>query len=197
MEKQPYLTVVKAAEAAGKRVVYMENGLLPKTTTADFHGVNGNNCLPREPQFYSQLSLHSHQEEGDIQLTVRQPLKHKATHFESSVDVPTNYIFVPFQVPSDTQIVVHSPWIHSMEQFFEELLTVQKSLRETLGDKAPYFVFKEHPSYKGDFSHLHNRDSHCIFANANNTQELIQNAQAVITINSTVGLESLLRTESH
>ncbi|MCJ8272053.1 MAG: capsular biosynthesis protein, partial [Psychrosphaera sp.] len=55
-----------------------------------------------------------------------------------------------------------------------------------------HLVFKEHPSWPGNFDELYDLDECCLFANENNTQELIENAEAVITINSTVGLESLL-----
>ncbi len=191
-QKQPYLTVLKAARATHKEILFMENGLLPKTTTADFSGVNADNCLPRNPQFYRNLPDHYSETENSVELTVRVPLKHKDTHNEATRTLPKNYIFIPFQVPSDTQIVVNSPWITSMEMFFAQLDSVQQQLRATLGDDAPYFIFKEHPSWKGSFSHLHDINPHCIFANANNTQSLIEGAQAVVTINSTVGLEAIL-----
>ena len=53
-------------------------------------------------------------------------------------------------------------------------------------------VFKTHPSWPKDFSHLTHREQNIYFANNNDTQQLIEKANAVITINSTVGIESLL-----
>jgi len=54
-------------------------------------------------------------------------------------------------------------------------------------------VLKEHPSSRVKYPDLVRRASdRVIFANGNSTQELIEKADCVVTINSTVGLESIL-----
>ncbi len=54
-------------------------------------------------------------------------------------------------------------------------------------------VLKEHPSSRVKYPDLARRVSdRVIFANGNSTQELIEKADCVVTINSTVGLESIL-----
>ena len=54
-------------------------------------------------------------------------------------------------------------------------------------------VFKEHPSSRESYPELHQRTNQkLLFANGNSTQELIESCQFVITLNSTVGLESIL-----
>ena len=191
-QKQPYLTMVKAAEHAKKRILYFENGLMPNTTTADYAGVNAYNCLPREPQFYLDLSANGEQVHLPTKLVTRPPHKKRDISDQQEINLPENYIFVPFQVPADSQIVIHSPWVHSMEQMFHALRDIHNKLRAEGREDIPHLVFKEHPSWPGNFDHLYELDSTCIFANKNNTQQLIENAQAVVTINSTVGLESLL-----
>ena len=56
-----------------------------------------------------------------------------------------------------------------------------------------HIVFKEHPSSKIDYSYLHkNCNEFNMFANGYSTQELIEKSSAIITINSSVGVESLL-----
>lgn len=208
-QKQPYLTMVKAAEHAKKRILFFENGLLPNTTTADYNGVNAHNSLPRSPDFYlnyipssndaiDSKAIDNKQKQKqslrsqDVQLLTRDPhRKRKPTDQQlNSLNFP--YIFIPFQVPADSQVVLHSPWVKSMEQLFHLVRNARNHLLQQGQTKFPYLVFKEHPSWPGNFSHLYNVDKDCLFANENNTQELIENAQAVITINSTVGLESLL-----
>lgn len=54
-------------------------------------------------------------------------------------------------------------------------------------------VFKEHPSSRETYPELHERThERLLFANGNATQQLIESSQFVVTLNSTVGLESLL-----
>jgi capsular polysaccharide export protein len=71
-----------------------------------------------------------------------------------------------------------------------ELFALMKELSQKLGIT---FVFKEHPSSRKSYEDLKRKQNkHLIFANNYSTQELIQKASMVITINSTVGIESLL-----
>ena len=190
-QKQPYLTMVKAAELAGKRVLYFENGLLPNTTTVDFMGVNAYNSLPRTPDFYLNLEQSSSQKSA-VQLVKRDPHKKRQVTDQKLDNLDFDYIFIPFQVPADSQIVIHSSWVHSMEQLFHLVRDARNKLQQQGESKLPYLVFKEHPSWPGNFEHLYQLDDFCLFANENDTQYLIEHAEAVITINSTVGLEALL-----
>jgi len=180
--------VVAVAHTLQRRLVFFENGLLPNTTTVDFRGVNAYNSVPRDPGFYKQLCVDEHKPLPQ-QLVAR---KAETAKGGEKLDVlPKRFIFVPFQVSTDSQITLHSPWIGNMWQLFEAIAAA----RQALGDAAPHFVFKEHPSCPQDYRELHRRckaDDHLLFANDRSTQELIQQAEAVITINSTVGLESLL-----
>src|SRR5262249_52984485 len=105
------------------------------------------------------------------------------------VVLPKKYIFCPFQVALDSQVLVYSPWIMNMHNFYELISKVSESLDE----KDLFFVIKEHPSCKMDYSDLKSQNNErIIFANANSTQELIENAEMIITLNSTVGIESLI-----
>ncbi len=181
--------VVQAAKCLGRKCAYFENGLLPNTTTLDFKGVNAFNSLPRHREFYSDLQFDENIKLPS-QLVARAPEGAKTNHSKLA-DLPESFIFVPFQVNTDSQITIHSPWIRNMEHLFEVIAAVQKQLR----DSGVTFVFKEHPSSGQDYQHLHQRvknEKHLMFANEVNTQELIEKSAAVITINSTVGLEALL-----
>jgi capsular polysaccharide export protein len=191
-QKQPYLTMVKAAEFAKKRILFFENGLLPNTTTADYAGVNAHNCLPSDPDFYLKLNEYSDLVDLPTQLVTRNPHKKRKITGKTLETLPETYIFIPFQVPADSQIVIHSPWVHSMEQMYHLVRDAHLRLRAEGHSELPYLVFKEHPSWAGNFPALYDLDEYCLFANESNTQELIEKAEAVITINSTVGLESLL-----
>ena len=165
-------------------VFYFEIGLLPNTTTLDAKGVNYAASIPRDKIFYEKMSsIESNRVKTEI--AARKPLKNRSKF--STIDLPERYIFVPFQVPHDTQIACYSPWIDSMEMMYEMIMNaVDKS-----SDKETIFVFKEHPSWKKHFEHLYNKHPRAMFANGNQTVDLIKNAEAIITINSTVGLEAL------
>lgn len=184
-EKLPYHTVVNVAKAIGIPIIYFENGLLPNTTTVDFNGVNAKNSLPRLPQFYREFAQHA-RTQSEIKLYQRPT--HKKRKSNLIVTLPKKYLFIPLQVPNDSQIVANSPWIKSMEQLFS---TVIQAWQESVM-KDYHLVFKAHPSWPNDFRHLNISNHKVLFANGNTTQELIEKAKAVITINSTVGIESLL-----
>jgi capsular polysaccharide export protein len=188
-QKQPNKTPYIVAKELGIKTHLFENGLLPNTTVLDTKGVNALNSMPREPEFYLNWNPTPEQiDEVKNATKLQSREKHKLrSHVGHQIRLPKHYLFVPFQVPNDTQIICHSPWIKSMEDFYDELVSAAVSL-----PKDHVFVVKEHPSWPRSFVHLHHRHPKIIFANENNTQELIENAAAVITINSTVGIESLL-----
>lgn len=170
------------AREAGLKMAYQEHGCLPDTIALDGAGVNCNNSVPRSAEFYRQFKV-SDDAPFDTTLVKRAPKREVG----DAVNLPERYLFVPFQVPIDTQVLINSPWIRSMEDFYQALLDSVDALPE-----GYRLVVKEHPSSKFGYSHLHDRHPDIMFANANDTEELIDRAQAIITLNSTVGIESLL-----
>ena len=182
-KKLPNQTVVSAAECLSIPVMFFENGLVPNTTCLDPKGVNYLSSLPRTPDFYMQREL-----TGARLAAIEQAKSHKNRVADTPTEsLPENYIFVPFQVPNDTQVVVHSPWIKSMEMLFEEVMKAVDALQ----NPNLKVVFKEHPNWPHKFTQLHQVHPKAIFANSVKASDLIKNAQATITINSTVGLETL------
>lgn len=173
-----------AAREQGIPVFYGENGLLPNTTTLDPQGVNFNNAMPRDAAFYRALP----DEYTPINTTLV-PRTSARSEQARAVTLPPRYVFVPFQVNTDSQIVFNSPWIRDMVH----LLEVLQAVVPLLADPALVFVVKEHPSCKFRYDTYYDKvGDRIVFANGNNTQALIQGAEAVITVNSTVGLEALL-----
>jgi capsular polysaccharide export protein len=159
----------------GIKTAFFENGALPNTVTVDPKGVNFNNSVPRDSQFYLDYMNHSHIE----QLTS-----------SNAVDMngDNSYIFVPFQVDYDTQIISHSPWICDMESLYSMVEKILPLLPKDLD-----FIIKEHPKSSRSYDHLHGRNPRISFRNSEDTQSLVLKSQAVVTINSTVGLESILK----
>ena len=176
--------VIDWCKQQGVSIAYIENGFLPSTIQLDGRGVNCNNSIPRNSSFYMDF-ISENKNSPDKTLVQRQP-KVIQSEFDG-VELPEQYYFVPFQVPTDTQVLLNSPWIRSMEEFYEVL---EKSV-EFLPDSFK-FVIKEHPSSNVRLDDYYNRNELIVFANSHNTQNLIENSKAVITLNSTVGIESLL-----
>jgi capsular polysaccharide export protein len=174
------LTLAVANHLQRSRLV-AELGFFPDTLQYDVRGINFGSSLPRDPDFYRPLANRLPLEKP--QDLVRRKPKQKG---HSTDTLPSNYIFVPMQVPSDMQILVHSPWIRNMVHLYETLFALAERHPER------HFVVKEHPSFPLSIrSHIvpHQRIH---FANHNDTRELIEGAEAVITVNSTVGLEAIL-----
>lgn len=180
---------VRAARAAaadcGIPAFVFETGLLPRTTTCDPRGVNFDNSLPRDPAFYSRYDADSTLPPELEQRPPRRPAER--------AELPREYVFIPFQVSLDSQVLLYSPWIRDMRQLF---FAVVEAWRAALGGAGVELVFKAHPSASEDHADLeaHARDLEGVrFANGNDAQELIDGALGVITLNSTVGIEALLR----
>lgn len=170
-----------AARANRKPVIHFENGLLPGTTTIDAAGVNVRNSVPREPERFRGLWAG-----GDLPLTL--PAGQRGTS-SLATPLPPRYVWVPFQIDSDSQILLHSPWISDMRALFDVLERLVP-LAQKLGLA---FICKEHPASTVAYPDLHRRQSDCLrFANSESTDESIRRAAGVITINSTAGLEALL-----
>lgn len=173
---------VEIAKDLNIQPVFFENGVLPNTTTMDFKGVNASNSVPRDPSFFEHMQFKEDQKLPQI-LQVREAKTKKKT-FDTSL--PERYIFVPFQVAYDSQIIQHSPWIKDMFELYEII--------EWLSGRIDIpFVIKEHPSDRvSDYTSLHQKENKNIIFSSHNTQELIENAECVMTINSSVAMESLL-----
>lgn len=183
--KLPNQTVALAAQVLNIPTYFFENGLIPGTTSLDPQGVNYVSSVPRDKAFYFSEQIEQLPAFTAPEIAAR--AQHVKRQSGDAVELPERYLFVPFQVPHDTQVVCFSSWISSMEQLYLEVMSAVKKLN----DPGLKVVFKEHPSWHQHFTELYAKEGQGIFANHNDTVQLIQGAEAVITINSTVGLEAL------
>ncbi len=173
---------VCAAKALNIRCLFMENGLIPDTTTIDPRGINYLNSIPRDPQFFIDKNA--------------PPFDFIPTSIPQKPPFNgTPYILVPFQVNTDTQITLFSPWIKDTQSLVNTFITASKAL----GDNMPLICFKPHPH--GDeniqaIKALIEPYSKLQMIESVDTATLIDAAGGIITINSTVGIESLLKQKS-
>lgn len=116
-----------------------------------------------------------------IELFIKQKFIKKAS---PNVILPSKYIFVPLQVNTDTQILVHSDF-KDMQEFISLVEKEFYSFESNIG-----LVFKIHPMEKGIVNYKF--DSKSIVVDID-TNELIKNSECVVTINSTVGFEAIMK----
>jgi len=110
------------------------------------------------------------------------------TQRQVSSDIPPHYFFVPLQVNTDTQVLVHSDFV-DMQGFIDCVETAYQQL--PLEIQQQYcLVFKIHPMEQGIHHYHFNKKS---LINQSDSQQLIAHARLVITVNSTVGFEALLQ----
>lgn len=180
----PGSVLKQAAIALGIQITYFEHGFFPDTIQVDNKGINGFNSVPTDAAFYKKLSSR-YDEPFKSKLNTRQQ-KNSATSSQKDIPFDT-YIFVPMQVPSDMQILELSPWVEDMRHLYE-ILSHAADKNSQLN-----FVIKEHPSFKLSIQKQIKPHKQLKFANAAVTETLIEHADAVITINSTVGIETITK----
>ncbi|PJI43063.1 MAG: nitrogen fixation protein FixF [Rhizobium sp.] len=164
-----------------RRVVFLEKGFFPGTLQCDPHGINHQSSLPRDPDFYLAFDPAELGEKPTALVKRASKLKD-----DGPAALPDRYVFVPFQVPSDMQILALSPWIRDMRHLYDEIYRLSEA------EGQSHFVIKEHPSFPLSIRAEVTPHPRIHFANHHDTQALIEGADAVITVNSTVGLESVL-----
>lgn len=188
---------VKAARVAGIKVLYMENGFFPRTIVVDEKGVNAANSLVgKDAQFYQKVQMVP-EKLAQLKETKLVPRELRRKYFgKEALDLPPRYFFLPFQVYTDTQVLLNSPQIHNMHELVDQVYSALEKYNHKY-NQDHWLVIKEHPS---DFGRINYnglkkkyKNKKVIFTTTLPSSELIESSRAVITINSTVGIEALLK----
>lgn len=161
--------------------VIFERGLLPRTTTADFSGVNAENSVPRDPEVFSQY--HQNAE-------LPEQIPPRVQPAGEPEELPERFFFVPFQVARDSQILLYSPWIRDMQQLYWLMEGVCRDLPDDVS-----VVFKTHPACDRKYENLRAyaaESARARFVDNHTTAELIRRSIGVVTVNSSVGIETLI-----
>jgi len=94
------------------------------------------------------------------------------------------YIFFPLQVNKDTQIKNNSPY-SDMYQILDAIVPLIRNTEYNL-------IIKEHPKENTYTSYSRYRQKNKIFVVKNvNLDKLIEHSEAVVTVNSSVGLQAI------
>ena len=105
------------------------------------------------------------------------------------VELPENFVFIPFQVHDDTQILLNSHNFKSMEAFFE---FSHAAIRRHFGEHQA-IVVKEHPEDLGryDYEGLKAKYPEVIWLRKFDIDTLIDRATCIFVVNSSVGLQAV------
>ena len=194
---------VEAARRSGAKVLFLELSPIPEHLTCDPIGINANNSLPRNADFYLEWmkgadkpsSTSASSLENNKWAHFRQKIVPRKAHRKSSVyqsgftgSIPQNkFVFCPLQVPYDSQVLEHGDWINGLPHMIEAIYQASRHLPDNWS-----LLIKEHPSSKVGFSHLilSREDERFKLVNNLPTFELVQACQGVVTLNSSVGLQA-------
>jgi capsule polysaccharide modification protein KpsS len=114
-----------------------------------------------------------------------------------NIQLPVEYIFLPFQVSRDTQIFYNSPNISTMEELLDYTYNAVTSFNKK-NKRNLKIIVKEHPEdmSRNNYKLLKERykeKNEVLFVQKYDINNLINNALTVITINSTVGIEAITK----
>lgn len=160
--------------------MYMERGLMRASVFLDPLGVNGFSALHQlntVPRMREPIQLPESSTPASVltEVVALIPLEQRQK----------KCIFVPLQVERDTNILIHSNGIVSMSSFVETILS-----RLT----AEFFVvIRPHPEEVDKIEIDMSRHSHAIMTTRGTLDAWLEHCDAVVTINSTVGLQALLK----
>lgn len=186
---------VEGARRAGAATVLFELAPLPGRITIDAKGVNFVNSLPRDSRFYVDWQA-AHPEHKDAWVDVRDGIvsrqgsknKNVKQEFRTDDSLGQPYLFVPLQVQNDSQIRLFGGHVTSVDHFVRLLDQASEKLPEGWTLRV-----KEHPTSPIPYrlEELIQQRSRWVIDNTTDTIQLIKASEGVITINSSVGLESL------
>lgn len=190
------LAFMEGARAAGAATIYCELAPLPGRFTMDPEGVNQMNSLPRTGEFYrdwrrAQTTGIGRWREMKSLIVGRPSARKDVTQTASDAAlVGQNFIFCPLQVPNDTQIRQFSGWVRSVQNQIAALSRVAKHLPE-----GWHFRVKEHPSAAKSFAAelaeaAIASGGRVVVDNATDTFLQVAASRAVLTVNSSVGLQA-------
>lgn len=181
-----------AAKDAGNKTLFFELAPFSGRITVDPKGVNFANCLPRNAAPYiAWAAEHAKDPQGWHALrdtiTQRKP-RAPMTAASKTLPLTQPFVFVPLQVPGDSQLRIYGGAFKTVELFVSAIL---KSAQHC--PKGWHIRIKEHPSaapFVKDAIDKAGVDN-VILDNTTDTFEQVKKANLILTVNSSVGLEAM------
>lgn len=190
---------LEAARRAGGKTLYFEDAPLPGFVACDPQGINYGNSLPRQASFYRQWAdsrpserrSRQWKELGDYlpQRPAKRPQSYADSGSSGRQSPAGHFLYCPLQVPVDTQVWAFGGWIRSMDHFIEVVYQASRAL-----PAGWHLRIREHPSSRRSFGKKLRalQDERFMLWNQGTSKSQIEAAEAVVTLNSSVGLHGFL-----
>lgn len=191
------LAFAGAARDAGRGCIFVERAPLPGRITVDPVGVNAASSLAREAAFYENWARENPVPASPgwralgAQLVARSSRRSGIGQGRAGACLGARpYIFCPLQVADDTQVTRFAGWCGGMDGFLSALSDAAASL-----PRGWHLRLKEHPSSKRSLAVAlaamqARHGDRIVVDNATDTFEQVSAARAVVTLNSSVGLQA-------
>ena len=190
------LAFMMGAKHAEAGTLFVERAPFPGRITLDSKGVNQVSSLPRDARFYRDWAGNDPKRTGEgwrvmgDRLSARESRRADVGQAGSANLGDAPFVFCPLQVPDDTQITQFAGWVGSVEGMIDALATASAGL-----PAGHQIRIKEHPSSRialgGHLARACERSGgRLIVDNQTDTFEQVAASRAVVTINSSVGLQA-------
>ena len=180
------------AQDAGAATLFAELAPLPGFKTLDPIGVNAESNIPQNPSTYGNVAPDAALL-SDIRdrLTSRPSQRSDVGQAGALPDEVSNFLFVPLQVPDDSQMILFADWVGSMVGFVERIAVAAQSLPD-----GWHLRLKEHPSSKIRLTDTIERaiadGARMVLDNDTDSFEQLRASKGVLTVNSSMGLQAML-----
>ncbi len=179
------------AKDAAAQTLFFELSPFKGRITVDPKGVNFANSLPRSAQPYLDWAAQSGVNDTEWhalrdQIAQRPPI-HSVELEENPGRLEEKFIFIPLQVQGDSQLRLFGGQFKTVEKYVETIVDAAQKLPE-----GWHIRIKEHPSapkFVRDILGVGNNK--LILDNVTDTFSQVKQSQAVMTINSSVGMEAM------
>jgi capsular polysaccharide export protein len=165
---------------------FLERGLFKDSIFIDHQGVNGAASISQvDPSVFEPVNEPSEDFyflDRCFNLTQSDIAKHENMHDEF---LSKRIVFFPLQVQLDTNIVLYSPYKTMRHAFFK--------IYEALNDGNTLFVLRPHPEENPDQKLNIPKFENVLVSTEQSLEYWIDRCDVVVTINSTVGLEALIK----
>lgn len=184
---------MQGAKDAGAATLYAELAPFPGRITLDHTGVNAQNSLSRDPAYYLDWAGDAPDRSGanwrDMGANLTARASRRADVGQGDGDALADagpFLFVPLQVPNDSQITLFGGWTKSVAGMIAALDAAVAHLPD-----GWHIRVKEHPSAKVSMADaLAQTGPRIVLDNQTDTFAQVAASRGVITINSSVGLQA-------
>lgn len=178
--------VMLGARDAGALRLFAELAPLPGFLTLDPAGVNAEGSVPQDPAAYADVTPDPALIAGlAARLVARAPRRADVGQGQGALP-ETPFLFVPLQVPDDSQVRLFSGWAGDLPGFIAALGRAADAL-----PPGWHLRLKEHPSAKQPLADLiAAAGDRLILDNETDSFAQLRAARGVLTLNSSMGLQA-------